>query len=130
MEWLPVHTSEGPAYDFPDLLFSGIATPRKILSLFEAFADNPCFSPVGLFRGFLEPPSIGVQVTVVPILTPPSGIFNEVNSAVDSSRISESQKGYDGLQCLVQLRVRSNGASCAVKALSFQRLRFSFKSGA
>jgi hypothetical protein len=46
MDSLPVHTSKGLAYDFPDLLFSGIATLRKILSLFEPFADNPCFSPV------------------------------------------------------------------------------------
>jgi hypothetical protein len=46
--------SKSLADDFPDLLFSGIATLGKILSLFEPFADNPCFSPVRFLRGFLS----------------------------------------------------------------------------
>ena len=59
---LPGNASKGIADDFPDLLFSGIATLGKILRLFEPFADNPCFSPVRLLRGFLEPPPVGVPV--------------------------------------------------------------------
>jgi len=57
--------------------FSGIATLGKILRLFETLADNPCFSPVRLLRGFLEPPPVGVPLTVVPKFRPASGVFNE-----------------------------------------------------
>jgi hypothetical protein len=74
---LPGNASEGLADDFPDLLFGGIATLGKILRLFEPFSDNPCFSPVSLLRGFLEPPPVGVPLTVVPKFRPASGVFNE-----------------------------------------------------
>jgi hypothetical protein len=65
------------AYDFSDLLFSSNATLHKILGLFEPLADYPRFSPVGFLRRFLQPPSVGVSVTVIPKFGPAPGIFNE-----------------------------------------------------